>query len=61
MNGKRKFLIIALLLVVALSFFLGHFWSYTVWALEKAVVAGLIALSVFSKVAAGIGGLYFLL
>ncbi len=61
MNGKRKFLIIALLLVVAPSFFLGHFWSYPVCALGKAVAAGLVLLLVFSKILAGITGVHFLL
>ena len=61
MKGKRKFLIIALLLAVALSFFLGHFWSYTVCALGKAVSAGLLLLLVFSKILAGITGVHFLL
>ena len=61
MNGKRKFLIIALLLVVALGFFPGHFWSCAVCALGKAVAAGLVALLVFSKVLAGIAGMHFLL
>lgn len=61
MNGKKKFLIIALLLVVALSFFLGHFWSYTVCALGKAVATGVLVLVVFSKFLAGITGVHFLL
>jgi len=61
MNGKKKFLIIALLLVVALSFFLGHFWSYTVCPLSKAVAPGLVELLVFLKLLAGITGMHFLL
>ena len=44
MNGKKKFLIFALPLVVAWSGLLGHFWSYTVCALGKAVAAGLLLL-----------------
>ena len=61
MNDKKKFAIIALLLVVALSVLLGHFWSYTVCALGKAVAAGLVLLLVFSKFLAGIAGVHFLL
>jgi len=56
MNGKKKFLIFALPLVVAWSGLLGHFWSYTVCALGKA--AGLLL--VFSKFLAGITGVHFL-
>lgn len=55
MNGKKKFLIIALLFVVALGFFLGHFWSYTVCA------PGLVGLLVFLKFLAGITGMHLLL
>ena len=40
MTGNTKFLILALLLLVALSFFLGHFWNCAVWALQKAVATG---------------------
>jgi hypothetical protein len=61
MNGKKKFLIFALPLVVAWSGLLGHFWSYTVCALGKAVAAGLVLLLVFSKFLAGITGVHFLL
>jgi hypothetical protein len=59
MNGKKKFLIFALPLVVAWSGLLGHFWSYTVCALGKAVAAGLLL--VFSKFLVGITGVHFLL
>jgi hypothetical protein len=61
MNGKKNSLIIALLLVVALSLFVGHFWSYTVCALGKAVAPGLVELLVFLKFLAGITGMHFLL
>ena len=61
MNGKKKFLIMALLLVVALSVLLGHFWSYTVCGFGKAFTAGLVLLLVFSKFLAGITGVHFLL
>ena len=61
MNAKKKFLIIALLLVVALSVVLGHFWSYTVYALGKAIAAALLVVLFFSKFLAGITGVHFLL
>ena len=61
MNSKKKFLIIALLLVVALGIFLGHFWSYTFCAFGKTVAAGLIVLLVFLKFLAGMTGVHFLL
>ena len=60
MNGKKKFLIAALLFVVALSFFLGP-WSYTACALGKAVAPGLVGLLVFLRFLAGITGMHFLL
>jgi hypothetical protein len=47
--------------VVALSFFLGHFWSYTVYALGKAVAPGLVELLVFLRFLTGITGMHFLL
>ena len=61
MNAKKKFLIIALLLVVALSVFVGHFWSYTACALGKAIAAGLLVLLFFAKFLAEIAGVHFLL
>ncbi len=61
MNGKTKFLIVGLLLLATLSFFLGHFWSYTVWLLQKAVVVEIVPSFVFAKFIAGITGMSFLL
>jgi hypothetical protein len=61
MNGKKKFLIMALLPVVALGIFLGHFWSYTFCAFGKTVAAGLLVLAVFLKFLAGMTGMHFLL
>jgi len=43
-TGKRKFAIGWLLPVAALSFFLGHFWSYL------PVVRGIVSLFVISKI-----------
>jgi hypothetical protein len=60
MNAKEKLLVIALLLMVTLSFFLGHFWSYTICLLQKAVVAGIAPLLVSSKFLAGIACIRFL-
>ncbi len=42
-NGKKKFPMGWLVLVAALSFFLGHFWSYV------PVVRGIVSLFVISK------------
>jgi hypothetical protein len=61
MNAKKEFLIIGLLVVVALSVFVGHFWSYTACALGKAVAAGLLVLLFFAKFLAGVTGVHFLL
>lgn len=60
MNGKKKFLIFGLLLLALLSFFLGDFWSCTVYALENAVAAKVLSL-VLSKILAGIAAVAFLL
>jgi hypothetical protein len=46
MNGKEKMLLVWLVLVVALGFFLSHFWSFTVCALRNAVAAGMIPVAV---------------
>ncbi|HEY6945792.1 MAG TPA: hypothetical protein VI431_11685 [Candidatus Acidoferrum sp.] len=61
MTGKTKFLILGFLLLVALSFFLNHFWSCTVCALGKALPSVVVLLLVISKVLAGITGMHFLL
>jgi hypothetical protein len=55
---KEQLLFLWLLLVVVLSFFVSHFWSYAVYALQKAIALGL-PLFVFSKFAAGIAGIHF--
>ena len=47
MNGKKKFPIGWLLPVVALSFFLSHFWSYI------PVVRAIVSLFVLSKIVTG--------
>ncbi len=54
-TGKKKFPIGWLLTVAALSFFLGHFWSYV------PVARGIVSLFVFSKFLAGLSGTHFLL
>ena len=60
MNGKKKFLILGLLLLALLSFFLGDFWSCTLCALETAVAAKVMPL-VLSKISAAIAVVVFLL
>lgn len=47
LNGKRKFPMGWLLPVAALSFFLGHFWSYI------PVVRGIVSLFALSKILTG--------
>ena len=61
MNAKEKLLLVGLLLVVALSFFLGHFWSYTICALQKVAATEIVPLLFFTKFTAGITGALFLL
>jgi hypothetical protein len=59
MNGKKKFQIMALLLVVGLGIFLGQFWSCTLCAFGKTVAAGLFVLLIFLKFLAGMTGMHF--
>ena len=54
-NGKKKFPIGWLLPVAALTFFLGHFWSYI------PVVRGVVSLFVVSKILTGTAPGAFLL
>jgi hypothetical protein len=61
MNGQKKFLILSLVVLAALSFFLGHFWSYTVCALQRVVATGFVPLFVFSKLVPGVAHVPFLL
>ena len=54
-SERKRFPIGWLLPVVALGFFLGHFWSYV------PVVRGIVPLLVFSKFFGGLSGTHFLL
>jgi hypothetical protein len=54
-NGKKKFPIGWILPVAALTFFLGHFWSYI------PVVRGVVSLFVLSKILTGTAPGAFLL
>jgi hypothetical protein len=45
--------------VVVSVFFISHFWSWVVYALQKAIAFGPLPLLVFSKFAAGIAGIHF--
>ena len=60
MNAKEKMLLVWLVLLVALGFFLSHFWSFTVCALRSAVAAGMIPLAVLPCLT-GITAVHFLL
>jgi hypothetical protein len=60
MNTKKMFLIVALLLMATMSFFLGHFWSYAISVLQRAVVVGIAPFLVSSKFLAGITTIRFL-
>jgi hypothetical protein len=55
---KEQLLFLWLLLIVVSVFFISHFWSYVVYALQKAIAFGL-PLLVFSKFAAGLAGIHF--
>jgi hypothetical protein len=61
MNGKKKFLSLGLLPVVALVFFLHDLWSCPVCVVGQALASAVLVLLVFSKVLAGIAGIHFLL
>jgi hypothetical protein len=41
-------------------FFLQHFWSYTIYVVQKTVALGILALLVFSRLLAGIAGIHLL-
>ena len=55
---KEQLLFLWLLLVVVSIFFVSHFWSCVVYALQKAIALGL-PLLIFSKFAAGLAVVHF--
>jgi hypothetical protein len=55
MSMKEKLLVVWIFLVVAFCFLFRHFWSWTVYALEKAIALSVIPLPGVAKFAAGIG------
>ena len=59
MSIKDKVLLAWLLMLMVLSFLLGHFWSYTIFAIQKAVALGLLPWLVVCELAAGIAGFAF--
>jgi hypothetical protein len=60
MTMKEEVFLVGLLLVVASSFFFSHFWSYTIYVVQKTVALGILPLLVFSKFLAGIVGIHLL-
>jgi hypothetical protein len=56
---KEQLLFLWLLLLVVSVFFISHFWSCVVYALQKAIAFGLLPLLVFSKFAAGFACIHF--
>jgi hypothetical protein len=60
MTLKKMLLLVWLFAMMACSFLFGHFWSYAVYALQKVVAFGIVALLVFSKVLAGMVGIHLL-
>jgi hypothetical protein len=54
MSMKEKLLVVWILLVVVFGFFFRHFWSWAVYALEKAVALSVIPVPGLVKAAAGI-------
>jgi len=54
MTMKETLLFVWVFVMVAMRFFFGHLWDYTVYALEKAVAFGFVSLPVIAKFAAGI-------
>lgn len=59
MTMKDKLLFVWVLLVLVFGFFFSHFWSCTVYMLQKAVALGLFPLLALSNLAAGIAGVHF--
>ena len=60
MNDKAKFLIVWFVLLAAAGFFLSHFWSCTVFALQKVLASGVLPSLAVSKFLGGITGMHFL-
>jgi hypothetical protein len=60
MTMKQKLFVVGFLLVVASGFFFSHFWSYTIYVVQKTVALGILALLVFSRLLAGIAGIHLL-
>ena len=60
MTIKEKLLMVWLFMVLVLGFLFSHFWSCTVYMLQKAVALGLLPLLVCSKLAGAIAGIHFL-
>ena len=56
---KEQLLFLWLLLALVSVFFISHFWSYVVYALQKAIAFGLFPLLVFLRFAAGLAGIHF--
>lgn len=54
MTMKEKLLVAWIFVVVAAGFLFHHFWSWTVYAFQKAVALSLIPLPGLLKTAAGI-------
>ncbi len=52
MTMKEELLFLWIFVMVAVRFFFGHLWDYTVYALEKAVAFGFVSLPVITKFAA---------
>ena len=59
MSVKEKLLFAWLLMWMVVTFLLNHFWSFTVYALQKMVAFGVLPL-LLSKLAAGVAGISFL-
>jgi hypothetical protein len=60
MAMKEKLLLSWILLVMACSFFFSHFWSYTIYVVQKAVALGILPALLLAKFLAGIVGIHVL-
>jgi hypothetical protein len=60
MTMKEKLLFLWILVAVAVSFAISHFWGFAVYVLENAVALSFVSLPSLAKFAAGICGIQLL-
>jgi len=56
MDAKEKLLLVFIALVVAFSFLFSHYWTFTVFVVQRVVACSFMPFQVFSLLAAWIAG-----